>query len=169
MEAAPKLQLPPGAPNATLNTGGLGGAFEENRPPGDDSTLDVADTRQTSRATADASGTRLGKFINARLDQLGDRWNDVRNRLPLKILLLLLGFFSANAIATVLGQTGDWDVLVAGLLVAILEGVGWLVYRVPVKSPRKIWRFARLLLVLLNYWKAGLIFGLFVDAFKVGS
>ncbi|BBH06843.1 Protein of unknown function D [Prunus dulcis] len=36
-----------------------------------------------------------------------------RTRLGRIIFLLLLGFYTANALATILGQTGDWDVLVA--------------------------------------------------------
>ena len=79
----------------------------------------------------------------------------------MKVFLVLLGFYTANALATVLGQTGDWDVLVAGVVVA-----GMLMYRKPPSlSSMRLQSFVG----MVNYWKAGVCLGLFVDAFKLGS
>ncbi|GJN28760.1 hypothetical protein PR202_gb16922 [Eleusine coracana subsp. coracana] len=89
-----------------------------------------------------------------------------RTKSPTKIFLVFLGFYTANALATILGQTGDWDVLVAGIVVAAIEGIGMLMYRKPVARPPG--RFQSLIL-MINYWKAGVCLGLFVDAFKLGS
>jgi hypothetical protein len=36
-------------------------------------------------------------------------------------IAILLGFFSASTLATILGQSGDWGILASGLLVAIVE------------------------------------------------
>lgn len=83
----------------------------------------------------------------------------------MKIFLLLLGYYSANALATVLGQTGDWDVLAAGILVALIEGVGYLMYRMPAFLGDR----GKDLVTLVNFYKNGFSFGLFVDAFKLGS
>lgn len=41
---------------------------------------------------------------------------------------ILLGFFLANALATMLGQTGDWGVLSSGILVAFIESTNRIVY-----------------------------------------
>ena len=86
----------------------------------------------------------------------------------MKVFLLLLGFYTANALATILGQTGDWDVLVAGVVVAAIEGIGMLVYK---RSSSQSQSNGRLhsLIVMINYWKAGVCLGLYVDAFKLGS
>lgn len=84
----------------------------------------------------------------------------------MKIFLLLLGFYTANALATILGQTGDWDVLVAGVVVAAIEGIGMLMYRKP-SSPSTVRQQS--LIMMVNFWKAGVCLGLFVDAFKLGS
>lgn len=92
--------------------------------------------------------------------------NSTRKNFPMKIFLLLLGFYTANALATILGQTGDWDVLVAGVVVAAIEGIGMLMYRKP--SSMSTGRLQSLV-VMINYWKAGVCLGLFVDAFKLGS
>lgn len=111
-------------------------------------------------------GTRLGRILSAGGRQLLEKLNSARKNFPMKIFLLLLGFYTANALATILGQTGDWDVLVAGVVVAAIEGIGMLIYKKPPTM-----RTGRLqsFLVMVNYWKAGICLGLFVDAFKLGS
>uniref|UniRef100_A0A0D9XC43 Ycf20-like protein n=1 Tax=Leersia perrieri TaxID=77586 RepID=A0A0D9XC43_9ORYZ len=110
--------------------------------------------------------TRLGRLIQAAARELLEKLNSARSNSPTKIFLVLLGFYTANALATILGQTGDWDVLVAGVVVAAIEGIGMLMYRKPVSRPPG--RFQSLI-SMVNYWKAGVCLGLFVDAFKLGS
>ncbi|KAG0543122.1 hypothetical protein BDA96_02G162800 [Sorghum bicolor] len=110
--------------------------------------------------------TRLGRLIQAAARELLDKLNSARTNSPTKIFLVLLGFYTANALATILGQTGDWDVLVAGVVVAAIEGIGMLMYRKPITRPPG--RFQSLI-SMVNYWKAGVCLGLFVDAFKLGS
>ncbi|KAK3129204.1 hypothetical protein QOZ80_6BG0473650 [Eleusine coracana subsp. coracana] len=110
--------------------------------------------------------TRLGRLIRAAVRELLQKLNSGRTNSPTKIFLVLLGFYTANALATILGQTGDWDVLVAAVVVAAIEGIGMLMYRKPVASlPGRF----QSLIGKMNYWKAGVCLGLFVDAFKVGS
>ena len=43
-------------------------------------------------------------------------------------LAILLGFFSANTLSTILGQTGDWGILSSGILVALVEIVNKIAY-----------------------------------------
>lgn len=135
-----------------LDTGGLpGNGGQENvngdSPPG-------------------LGGTRLGRIVSAGGRQLLEKLNSARKNLPTKVFLLLLGFYTANALATILGQTGDWDVLVAGIVVAAIEGIGMLMYKKPSSlSTRRLQSFV----AMMNYWKAGVCLGLFVDAFKLGS
>lgn len=110
--------------------------------------------------------TRLGRIVGARVKLLLTKLSSARKNVPVKIFLLLLGFYTANALATILGQTGDWDVLVAGVVVAAIEGIGMLMYK-------KTYSFStgrfQSLIGMINYWKAGVCLGLFVDAFKLGS
>ncbi|XP_017229233.1 ycf20-like protein isoform X2 [Daucus carota subsp. sativus] len=110
--------------------------------------------------------TRLGRLFSAGGRQLLAKLNSTRKNIPMKIFLLLLGFYTANALATILGQTGDWDVLVAGVVVAAIEGIGMLMYRKP-SSPSTVRQQS--LIMMVNFWKAGVCLGLFVDAFKLGS
>ncbi|KAF7072067.1 hypothetical protein CFC21_077254 [Triticum aestivum] len=110
--------------------------------------------------------TRLGRLAQAAGRQLLEKLNSARSKSPTKIFLVLFGFYTANALATILGQTGDWDVLVAGVVVAAIEGIGMLMYRKPVTRPPG--RFQSFI-SMVNFWKAGVCLGLFVDAFKLGS
>jgi len=134
-----------------LNTGGVSGN---------------GDQQSFNEASSNLGGTRLGRILTAGGRQLLEKLNSARKNIPLKVFLLLLGFYTANALATILGQTGDWDVLVAGVVVAAIEGIGMLIYRkLPTARTGRLQSF----LVLVNYWKAGICLGLFVDAFKLGS
>ncbi|XP_057472199.1 ycf20-like protein isoform X2 [Actinidia eriantha] len=110
--------------------------------------------------------TRLGRIASAGGRQLLEKLNAARKNFPMKVFLVLLGFYTANALATILGQTGDWDVLVAGVVVAAIEGIGMLMYR---KSSSLTTGRLQSLVAMINYWKAGVCLGLFVDAFKLGS
>ncbi|KVI07496.1 hypothetical protein Ccrd_014139, partial [Cynara cardunculus var. scolymus] len=117
--------------------------------------------------------TRLGRLVSAGGRQLLEKLNSARKNFPMKVFLLLLGFYTANALATILGQTGDWDVLVAGVVVAAIEGIGMLMYKKSAttsnnnnnnNNSNRSKRFESLV-VMINYWKAGVCLGLFVDAF----
>uniref|UniRef100_J3LB58 Ycf20-like protein n=2 Tax=Oryza brachyantha TaxID=4533 RepID=J3LB58_ORYBR len=125
-----------------------------------------ADSQDSEDDGGFLSRTRLGRLIQAAARELLEKLNSARSKSPTKIFLVLLGFYTANALATILGQTGDWDVLVAGIVVGAIEGIGMLMYRKPVsRSPGRF----QSLVAMVNYWKSGVCLGLFVDAFKVGS
>ncbi|GAB2211817.1 hypothetical protein Droror1_Dr00025152 [Drosera rotundifolia] len=129
----------------------------------------VPDNSDQQRLDGEGPGTgqtRLSRIVIAAGRQLLRKLNSARKNFPMKIFLLLLGFYTANALATILGQTGDWDVLVAGVVVAAIEGIGMLMYKMPSSLPSQR---LQSLVVMINYWKAGVCLGLFVDAFKLGS
>nr|YP_010932382.1 hypothetical chloroplast RF20 [Hormidiella parvula]WKT06003.1 hypothetical chloroplast RF20 [Hormidiella parvula] len=104
-----------------------------------------------------------------------------RLRWTVRVALLLAGFFQATALSTVLGQTGDWDVLVSGALVALSEMLGLFMYSPskraevptlrgqPSTSASHSTSKIGMIKPLLNQFKIGLMYGLFVDAFKLGS
>lgn len=94
--------------------------------------------------------------------KLSARLQEIKKDLPLKILFFLVGFYCATAFATVIGQTGDWDILSAALAVVVVEGIGALMYKASIPLFDKI----RGLIAIFNYWKAGLSMGLFLDSFK---
>uniref|UniRef100_A0A5B6YMD8 Putative ycf20-like protein n=2 Tax=Davidia involucrata TaxID=16924 RepID=A0A5B6YMD8_DAVIN len=109
-----------------------------------------------------SGGTRLVRAIQTLQVKLNARIQEIRNGFPMKVLFFLVGFYSATAFATVIGQTGDWDILSAGLAVIVVEVIGALMYKASFPLFNKI----RSLITMFNYWKAGLSLGLFLDAFK---
>lgn len=115
----------------------------------------------SSPTTSGSGGTRLIRAIEALLVKLDARIKVLRKNLPMKLLFFLVGFYCATAFATVIGQTGDWDIISAGLAVAVVEGIGALMYRsIPLIDG------IRSLIIMFNYWKTGLTLGLFLDSFK---
>ncbi|MDA0269273.1 MAG: DUF565 domain-containing protein [Cyanobacteria bacterium] len=109
--------------------------------------------------------TRLTTLLETLGNRLG-RWvfNPWR-RLSLVIIGLLFGNFFGTAISTIAGQTADFDVFISALLVVGVELISWLFYR----RPRQGERQPSLPLEVANAFKLGLIYGLFVEAFKLGS
>ncbi|CAN1181950.1 Ycf20-like protein [Linum perenne] len=108
-------------------------------------------------------GTRLVRAIRALQARIDIRFQELRKNLPLKLLFFLVGFYSATAFATMIGQTGDWDILSAALAVAVVEAIGALMY----KGSLRLFSNVKSLVIIFNYWKAGLSLGLFLDSFKV--
>nr|YP_010337343.1 hypothetical protein MW436_pgp131 [Pulvinaster venetus]UNJ16928.1 hypothetical protein [Pulvinaster venetus] len=80
------------------------------------------------------------------------------------MVFLLIGFFGATVLATLPGQTGDWGV-VAGLI-AIFEIISKISYNF---ANEQLKVKVILNIFIVNNIKIGIIYGLFVDAFKLGS
>nr|YP_009398013.1 hypothetical protein [Gredgaria maugeana]ARW67199.1 hypothetical protein [Gredgaria maugeana] len=80
----------------------------------------------------------------------------------LSILSLMLGFFFANILSTIPAQTGDWSVVSSSIIITLNELINKFIY-----TKKNINEF--LILKLINNIKIGIIYGLFVDAFKLGS
>ncbi|KAK4383310.1 Ycf20-like protein [Sesamum angolense] len=165
----------------TAHTGGTGAISRLNynfppvSPPNFSSTIRrmawplrsaADDSRLNSSPTSDSSGgTRLIRTIQAIQFKLIARLKELRKNLPVKLFSFLVGFYCATAFATVIGQTGDWDVLSAAVTVAVVEGIGALMYKASLPLVDNI----RNLIIISNYWKAGLSLGLFLDSFKMNS
>lgn len=111
-------------------------------------------------------------------------------RLSIVLLSLLFGNFFATAISATAGQTAKLDVTISAFLVIGVEFISWLYYRftprqqrseainqplsntnsvVPVGVDSGPVRSRSTLAESLNAFKLGMIYGLFVEAFKLGS
>jgi hypothetical protein len=114
--------------------------------------------------------TRLNSLVDVAVTR-STQW--IRNpwrRLSVVIIGILSGNFLATAISTTAGQTADWDILVSVLLVSLTEIVSWLIYRRGQRpAGDAATRTRSLFLETLNAIKLGLTYGLFVEAFKIGS
>ncbi|MBD3882890.1 DUF565 domain-containing protein [Phormidium tenue FACHB-886] len=112
--------------------------------------------------------TRLNILVDGLVGQFSRWLQNPWRRLSVLLISLLGGNFLATTVSTVAGQKADIDVVVAGLLVLITELVSWLMYRFDRRRPRQD-EPNPLIFELLNGVKLGLTYGLFVEAFKLGS
>jgi|TARA_B000000475_G_C15951279_1_gene428870 hypothetical protein len=91
------------------------------------------------------------------------------------MLINLIGFFGgfmlSSILDTTLGELQEWAIVGAALVVACLELLNKMFYLIASKivSFLKEKYYIIRLLNLINYLKVGLIYGLIVDAFKLGS
>ncbi|HEY9700783.1 MAG TPA: DUF565 domain-containing protein [Trichocoleus sp.] len=115
--------------------------------------------------------TRLSTFVDSLAQRFSQSLRNPWRRLSLLVISLLGGNFLATTISTVAGQKAELDVLAALLLVGFTELISWIVYRrdrVPVPTTNRP-ATRSLFLETTNGLKLGLIYGLFVEAFKLGS
>ncbi|MEG3878568.1 DUF565 domain-containing protein [Microcoleus sp. herbarium7] len=114
--------------------------------------------------------TRINRLIDVLGEQFGRWLSNPWRRISLLVISLLFGTFLGTAISTIAGQSADWDIIAAGLLVLLTELVNRLVYGSPRPKALPSKRIARSLWVdMLNALKVGLTYNLFVEAFKLGS
>jgi hypothetical protein len=107
--------------------------------------------------------TRLNRLFDRLTGELGNWLSNPWRRWSVLIISLLLGNFLGTAISTISGQTAELDIVVAAILVALTEFVSRVVYGSRPNTARS------LVVQIPNALKLGLIYSLFVEAFKLGS
>lgn len=111
--------------------------------------------------------TRLNNLFNLATNRVERLFTNPWRRIALVLISLLLGIFMGSAIVTTAGQDAEWDVFGAVLLFLFTEAVSKIVYSRR-KRPKTIdWK--SLSLDVLNAFKIGLTYSLFLEAFKLGS
>ncbi|NJM45778.1 MAG: DUF565 domain-containing protein [Alkalinema sp. RU_4_3] len=117
--------------------------------------------------------TRLSTLFDRLFGQF-DQWSqNPWRRTSLLIISLLFGNFLASVISSSTGQRAELDIVVASILTAITEVISRVTYGSSFgrPQPESVAIFGRrpLWIVFLNNLKLGLVYGLFVEAFKLGS
>ena len=79
------------------------------------------------------------------------------------------GFLSSSIIDTSLGEFSEWAVVGTALVVATIEGFNSFYYRFKRRLSKKANSYLNILFDILNAFKIGIVYGLIVDAFKLGS
>ncbi|MEM9510498.1 MAG: DUF565 domain-containing protein [Cyanobacteria bacterium P01_E01_bin.35] len=114
--------------------------------------------------------TRLNTLVDiagARLELL---FSNPWRRISLSLISILLGFFMGSAIVTTAGQRAVWDIPAAAILFAFTELISKIVYARRDHQPENSLPKRRSLYIdVLNLFKIGLIYSLFLEAFKLGS
>jgi Protein of unknown function (DUF565) len=118
--------------------------------------------------------TRLNTFIDRLFQQFTQWIENPWRRLSLLIISLLFGNFLASAIATSTGQRTNLDIIIALVILGVTEAISWLTYASPLgrhklSENNAILGQRPILVAILNSLKLGLVYGLFVEAFKLGS
>ena len=81
------------------------------------------------------------------------------------------GFLVSSVIDTSLGEFNEWAIVGSSLVVANIETFNNIYYSFLNKKKNNFVKnfYILALLNILNYFKIGVIYGLIVDAFKLGS
>ena len=89
----------------------------------------------------------------------------------LNLISFFSGFLASSIVDTSLGEFSEWAIVGASLVVANIEAFNNFYYSLISKNRNTIINnlYILVLLDILNFFKIGLIYGLIVDAFKLGS
>lgn len=88
-----------------------------------------------------------------------------------KIIGFFSGFLFSSILDTTLGELNEWAVVGSALVVASLETASKIFYTISYRAQADLIKNSYLtsLIAVLNPIKIGIIYGLIVDAFKLGS
>lgn len=105
--------------------------------------------------------TRLNVLVSTAGSRLVAFFGNPWRRISLILLSLLFGIFIGAAVSTTAGQDAQWDVVAAALILLFTEAVNRLAYRPRLQRS--------LAMEVLNVFKMGVTYSLFLEAFKLGS
>lgn len=81
----------------------------------------------------------------------------------------MIGFFIATALSTIPAQTGDWGIVAAAIIVTNQEIISKIIYQYKNLTILPKESIITEIFKQCNNIKIGILYGLFVDAFKLGS
>lgn len=89
----------------------------------------------------------------------------------LNLISFFSGFLTSSIIDTSLGEFSEWAIVGAALVVANIESFNNFYYFFIKKNRSVLFvkSYIFTILNILNFFKIGIIYGLIVDAFKLGS
>jgi|TARA_B110000971_G_scaffold221817_1_gene270764 hypothetical protein len=89
----------------------------------------------------------------------------------LNLISFFSGFLTSSIIDTSLGEFSEWAIVGSSLVVANIESFNNFYYSLVNKKRNILFDKSYIfnLMDILNYFKIGVIYGLIVDAFKLGS
>jgi len=122
--------------------------------------------------------TRLERYLDIQYERLKTYLFYHWKNLTKATIIFFVGFFWASGLATLIGQTGDWDVLISAIIIYLNELISKWVYGLEGKATQSFPVLRKKYLPTsinfpiknqINQFKLGLLYGLFIDAFKLGS
>ncbi|MFM7602640.1 MAG: DUF565 domain-containing protein [Pseudanabaena sp.] len=114
--------------------------------------------------------TRLSTIVSVSVGQIAQWSRNPWRRTSFILISLLGGFFLASAISTISGAKSEQDISTAAVVLFIVEMTNRYVYAGKRVNATDSDAAPRLLTKeILNSLKLGLVYGLFLEAFKLGS
>jgi hypothetical protein len=114
--------------------------------------------------------TRLNTLVDLAGERLEELFINPWRRIALSLISILLGFFIGSAIVTTAGQNSQWDIIAAGLLFLFTEFTSKFVYSRRARQKSSGTKVKGSLWIdVLNLFKIGIIYSLFLEGFKLGS
>ena len=113
--------------------------------------------------------TNLEIQINFITNKIQNVINYKLTTLSIQLLSILLGFFISTALSTIPAQTGDWGIIASAIIITNQEIISKIIYQ---KTTKDYFTNKLIFYTSLKYCnsiKIGILYGLFVDAFKLGS
>ena len=91
------------------------------------------------------------------------------DKISMKLFCLLGGFFISAGLSTVTVHSGNWNIIATLMIVIGQEIFSQIVYSQQISLDLYSNYFSKKYFTYFNNIKIGLLYGLFVDAFKLGS
>ena len=87
----------------------------------------------------------------------------------LNLISFFSGFLTSSIIDTSLGEFSEWAIVGTSLVVATIESFNAFYYSLKQRRGFFVNSYIKVLFDFLNNFKIGIVYGLIVDAFKLGS
>lgn len=113
--------------------------------------------------------TRLNRLVDLAGDRLNQLFSNPWRRVAFISLSFLFGYFLGTAIPTTTGQWANLDIITAGITLLLTEAINGLVYRHRRRQQQGKPSRQSLWIDGANALRIGLTYGLFVEAFIIGS
>ncbi len=117
--------------------------------------------------------TRLSTLTDVAGNRLNQLFSNPWRRIALILLGLFFGISVGQAVSTTTGQSGYWDVTVAAVMLLFTETVSRIAYRrrqnAQMRARQGESPKGSLWLDVLNVFKMGVAYSLYLEAFKLGS
>ncbi len=107
--------------------------------------------------------TRLNTLVETTQTSFNETFKNPWRRISLSLISVLLGFFVGQAVSITAGQEAYWDITVGILLLIFTETISRIAYSQSKKKERS------LSLDILNLFKIGVTYSLYIEALKLGS
>ncbi|PSO49135.1 MAG: hypothetical protein BRC33_07990 [Cyanobacteria bacterium SW_9_44_58] len=109
--------------------------------------------------------TRLNSLVSNLSSQARQFFLNPWRRITLLVISLLLGIFMGITLVTSAGQLARLDIFVAAIVLLVTEVISWFVYRRLSENNNQGSGFIE----VLNTFKIGLTYSLYIQAFILGS